>query len=236
MLQDLACERGQTGESRFSIISSKKWTRRAGSFWREEGTGAGVNKDGGRRVRGIEALHEEDPKGRGEPGVQGEGKREREGVTPEWAEVPRLCAPPQAMRLESERLSPSARRLPTPGRIHAPPPQDGRDGLASSGLAQSVLGTPYRLLCRLDMVLTSGFPLLPPTPPRPPPPPPPSRDAGRSAKASDRKRSHPRECSVPPRPAHVPPLPLLPVARRGGRDTRVSRPRPHPHFSPPGGS
>lgn len=148
-------------------------------------------------------------------------------MTPEWAEVSPLCAPPpQAMRLESERLSPFARRLPTPGRIHAPLPQDRRDGLASSGLAQSVPVAPYRLLCRLDMVLTSGFPQLPPPPPRRPPPPPPSRDAGRSAKASDRKRSHPRERSVTPRPAHVPPLPLLPVARSGGRGTRASRPRP----------
>lgn len=82
MLQDLAWETGQTGESRFSIISSKKRARRIGNIWGEKGAEAEgcqgrQGQVGAGGLWGTEALHGEDTEGE----VKHEDERERRGDT-----------------------------------------------------------------------------------------------------------------------------------------------------------
>lgn len=159
----------------------------------------------------------------GEGDTRGPGcGRESEGADSEGQERRPRSGPhsgPQAKTLQSGRPRPSAggggRWRGPSSRPHPRAPsadQKRRPGPWWSCCSAPV--APYRLLCRLDMVLTSGSPPLPRLPPPPPPPPP--RDAGRSAKASDRKLSRRRARSAPPRRVLVPPL--LPAAlwRRGG--------------------
>lgn len=73
---------------------------------------------------------------------------------------------------------------------------------------------------------------IPPLPP-PPPAPPPLRDAGRWAKASDRKLSLRRARSAPPRPVHVPPLLRSAFWRRGGVGGARERREHGPASAPP---
>lgn len=143
--------KGQTGDSRFSCISSKKKARGTRNIWKEEGSGAkGSPGKKGREVGagwGIGALEEEDTKGRrhqakGTPGVQGAGERAR-GPTPRGrrgvlAPGPTLARRQRRCKVDARDLLPGAGGdggVPVPGRIRAPPPQIRSGDLARGGPA-----------------------------------------------------------------------------------------------------
>lgn len=153
-------------------------------------------------------------KTRGEEGNPGSRMRERDGVTPGSKRGASAPCPLSPIGNEVGKWAPETLyREGGPRFLAAPAPPSARRQLGQEwcgwvgphgplpALVQTRHGVDFRI---------------PPLPQPPPPPPPPPRDAGRSAKASDRKRIPRRARSVSPRPsarlrpAHVPPIPPPP--------------------------
>lgn len=134
----------------------------------------------------------------------------------------RALSGPQAKRSRSR--SAAAQGRPVPGRSCAPPPQGTSGGLAWGGLAGSARAAPYRLLCRLDMVLTSGSPTASVASAAAP------QGRGKLSTGLRPETQLPACAFRPVPPAHVPPP--FPVAGRvgGGRGAKAT---PPPRLSPP---
>lgn len=195
---------------------------------------------------GIKALEEEDTRGK-DPGCGGD--RERSGSTEGQERCPRSVPPlrPTAKRLESGRPKPSARGgvggrrggksrfLATFARpTSTPAGQKGQHGQQWPGW--SALVAPHRLLCRLDMVLTSGSPprcrplLLLRSRHRPSG----TRGSGqRPPTGNSAAGARVPHCPAPPRSRATPAPCHQQTARRGGRRERTPGRRPRPRSAPP---